>query len=104
MIRLLDCSDDDLRVRGAAITYRFHDIGYAIDLEHVTKLLISEAAERKLLAILRVGEEIGFGVIAEMVEDQDILMRLKALGVSHAQGFGIQQPRPIADFAAPPVR
>ena len=44
--RLSDCSDDDLRVRGAAITYRLHDIGYAIDLEHVTELLIREAPER----------------------------------------------------------
>ena len=37
----------------------------------------------------------GFQVIAEMVEDQDILLRLKALGVGFAQGFGIQQPHPI---------
>lgn len=44
--RLSDCSDDDLRVRGAAITYRLHDIGYAIDVEHVTELLIHEAPER----------------------------------------------------------
>ena len=37
---------------------------------------------------------------AEMVEDQDILTRLKALGVSHAQGFGIHEPQPITRFAA----
>ena len=37
----------------------------------------------------------GFQTIAEMVEEQDILVRLKALGVSLAQGFGIQQPHPI---------
>jgi EAL domain-containing protein (putative c-di-GMP-specific phosphodiesterase class I) len=66
----------------------------------VRRLLNSESAERKLRAILRVAEAIGFGVIAEMVEDQDILTRLKALGVSHAQGFGIHEPQPIARFAA----
>ena len=66
----------------------------------VRKLLGGGSAERKLLAILRVAEVIGFGTVAEMVEDQDILMRLKALGVSHAQGFGIYQPHPIAGFAA----
>ncbi len=65
----------------------------------VRKLLSSLSAERKLRAILRVAEAFGFGVIAEMVEDRDILARLKALGVSHAQGFGIQRPRPLADFA-----
>ena len=66
----------------------------------VRKLLSSSSAERKLLAILRVAEAIGFEVVAEMVEEQDILTRLKALGVSHAQGFGIHQPQPITRFAA----
>lgn len=72
----------------------------------VRKLLSTPAAEAKLKAILRVGEVMGFQVIAEMVEDQDILMRLKALGVAYAQGFGIQQPHPLelmAIAAAPPA-
>ena len=66
----------------------------------VRKLLSSPSAQTKLLAILRVAEAIGFEVVAEMVEEQDILTRLKALGVSHAQGFGIHEPQPIARFAA----
>ena len=61
----------------------------------VRKLLTTPSAETKLRAILRVGEVMGFQVIAEMVEEQDILMRLKALGVAYVQGFGIQQPHPI---------
>lgn len=71
-----------------------------VDGSIVRKLLGNGSAERKLLAILRVADVIGFSVVAEMVEDQDILTRLKALGVSHAQGFGIYQPHPIAGFAA----
>lgn len=43
---MIDTADDDLRVRGAAIIYRLHDIGYAIDLERVTELLIAEAPAR----------------------------------------------------------
>ena len=65
----------------------------------VRKLLTAPAAEAKLRAILRVGEVMGFQVIAEMVEEQDILLRLKALGVAYAQGFGIQQPHPIEKIA-----
>ena len=61
----------------------------------VRKLLTTPSAETKLRAILRVGEVMGFQVIAEMVEEQDILTRLKALGVAYVQGFGIQQPHPI---------
>ena len=65
----------------------------------VRKLLSAPAAESKLKAILRVGEVMGFELVAEMVEDQDILMRLKALGVGYAQGFGIQQPHPLEKIA-----
>jgi EAL domain-containing protein (putative c-di-GMP-specific phosphodiesterase class I) len=79
---------------------KLHVAYVKVDGTIVRKLLSSESAERKLRAILRVAEAIGFGVIAEMVEDQDILTRLKALGASHAQGFGIQQPRALADYSA----
>ncbi|HEY8070093.1 MAG TPA: EAL domain-containing protein [Burkholderiales bacterium] len=70
-----------------------------VDGTIVRKLLSAPAAETKLKAILRVGEVMGFQVIGEMVEDQDILLRLKALGVGFAQGFGIQQPHPIEKLA-----
>jgi EAL domain-containing protein (putative c-di-GMP-specific phosphodiesterase class I) len=70
-----------------------------IDGVIVRKLLSAPAAEAKLKAILRVGEVMGFQSIAEMVEEQDILVRLKALGVGYAQGFGIQQPHPIEALA-----
>jgi ammonium transporter, Amt family len=70
-----------------------------IDGVIVRKLLSALAFEAKLKSILRVGEVMGFQCIAEMVEEQDILVRLKALGVSYAQGFGIQQPHPIEALA-----
>jgi EAL domain-containing protein (putative c-di-GMP-specific phosphodiesterase class I) len=40
-------------------------------------------------------------VVAECVEEQDLLVRLKALGVGYAQGFGVHQPLPIDRVAAP---
>lgn len=61
----------------------------------VRKLFEHPRAEAKLRAILRVGEVMGFEVVAEMVEEQDILTRVKALGASYAQGFGIRQPHAI---------
>jgi len=66
-----------------------------IDGSIVRKLLTSARAETKLRAIKTVGDALGFQLVAEMVEDQDILVRLKALGVDYAQGFGICQPHPI---------
>ncbi len=66
-----------------------------VDGSIVRKLLTDAAAEAKLRAIQKIGEATGFKLIAEMVEDQDILVRLKALGVAYAQGFGICEPHPI---------
>jgi EAL domain-containing protein (putative c-di-GMP-specific phosphodiesterase class I) len=66
-----------------------------VDGSIVRKLLMSEGARTKMNAILRVAEALRIGVVAENVEEQDILARLKALNVSHAQGFGIHRPQPI---------
>ena len=66
----------------------------------VRKLIKSSVAAGKLTAILRVAEATGMGVVAECVEEQDVLVRLKALGVGFAQGFGIYQPHPIDSVAA----
>lgn len=71
-----------------------------VDGSIVRKLLRSGVAEQKLKAIVRVGEAIGVGVIAECVEDADILARLKLLNVGYAQGFGIARPAPIAQRPA----
>ena len=63
-----------------------------VDGSIVRKLLASEVARTKLNAILRVGKALGYAVVAEFVEEQDILLRLKALDVPFAQGFGVYQP------------
>lgn len=72
-----------------------------VDGSIVRKLLTSEAARTKMNAMVRVAEALGIGLVAECVEEQDILLRLKALNVSHAQGFGVYQPHPLDAIAAP---
>lgn len=66
-------------------------------------LLAGGTAETKAKAIVRVGDALGIGVIAECVEDQDVLLRYKALGAGYAQGFGIYEPQPIDTFATQPA-
>lgn len=34
------------RVAGAVVTYRLHDVGYALDLEHAARLLEGQATGR----------------------------------------------------------
>ena len=70
-----------------------------VDGSIVRKLLTSEVARTKMNAVLRVGSALGYAVVAEFVEEQDVLLRLKALGVPYAQGFGVYQPHPIEALA-----
>ena len=69
-----------------------------VDGSIVRKLPASATAQTKLNAILRVAEALGIGLVAECVEQPEVLAKLKALGVSHAQGFGVHQPQPLASF------
>jgi len=71
-----------------------------VDGSITRRLLTAETADTKLKAIVRVAEAAGFGVVAECVEDESILTRLRALGVGYAQGFGIYRPHPIASIAS----
>ncbi len=41
--------------------------------------------------------------VAEYVEDQDAVKRLREMGVDYAQGFYLAEPRPMGEFFAPPV-
>jgi EAL domain-containing protein (putative c-di-GMP-specific phosphodiesterase class I) len=70
-----------------------------VDGSVVRKLVSSEVARTKMNAIQRFAETLRMGVVAECVEGPDVLAQLKALKVSHAQGFGIQPPRPIDELA-----
>jgi len=72
-----------------------------VDGSITRRVLTSDSAETKVKAVVRVGEALGIGIIAECVEDQDVLLRLKALGVGYAQGFGILRPHSIDTMATP---
>lgn len=66
-----------------------------VDGSIVRNILKSPDALSKMNAVLRVGEVIGVGVIAECVEEPEILVRVKQLGAGYAQGYGIVEPHPI---------
>ncbi|WP_336604419.1 EAL domain-containing protein [Tolypothrix bouteillei] len=46
-------------------------------------------------AINQIGHVMGIQTIAEFVENEDILKKLKAIGVDYAQGYGIARPHPF---------
>ena len=46
-------------------------------------------------SINQIGHVMGIRTIAEFVENDTILAKLKALGVDYAQGYGIAKPIPL---------
>jgi len=69
-----------------------------VDGSITRRLLTNETALNKLRTIVRVAQTINVRVIAEFVEEFDVLVRLFGLGVGYAQGFGVARPTPIDDL------
>jgi EAL domain-containing protein (putative c-di-GMP-specific phosphodiesterase class I) len=64
-----------------------------------------EAALMRVLEIVRVAADLNVSAIAESVESDEVLARLRAIKVRYAQGFGVCAPQPMDELAElPPVR
>ena len=66
-----------------------------IDGSIILQILRVPEALAKVRAIQRVSKVIGISTIAEMVESDDSLARLRTVGVDYVQGFGIAPPQPF---------
>jgi EAL domain-containing protein (putative c-di-GMP-specific phosphodiesterase class I) len=66
-----------------------------VDGALVRNLRRSASATSKLKAVLRVGKATGVGVIAECVEDDQILGSLQLLKAGYVQGYGVDRPVPL---------
>lgn len=62
-----------------------------------------EAAAAKVAALLRLVARHGIAVVAECVEDDDVIAKLRAMKVRYAQGFGICLPQSIDLVSELPV-
>ena len=71
-----------------------------IDGVFVKDIVDDQIAGAMVEAINRIGQVMGIATIAEFVETDAILEKLKALGVNYAQGFIIAEPRPFACFSS----
>ena len=52
-------------------------------------------------SINEIGHVMKKKTIAEFVENDDILEKLRVIGVDYAQGYGIAAPKPIAELLLP---
>jgi diguanylate cyclase (GGDEF)-like protein len=75
-----------------------------VDELKIDKSFVTRSDDAKDDAILRatigLAHELDLTVVAEGVEDDAAIARLKALGCEHAQGFGIGKPMPQEQFLA----
>jgi diguanylate cyclase (GGDEF)-like protein/PAS domain S-box-containing protein len=51
-------------------------------------------------SIKDIGHVMGKKVIAECVENDEVLEKLREIGIDYAQGFGVGEPRPIDEIAS----
>lgn len=81
------------RIRGFVVDF------LKIDGSTLLSIPNDPVALAKVQAINDVARKIGVRTIAEMVESEDVLAKLKEIGVDFAQGFGISRPQPLSDKA-----
>ncbi len=55
-------------------------------------------------SIAQIGHVMNIQTIAEYVENQDILVELRAIGVDYAQGFHLALPAPLAEFSCTDIK
>lgn len=68
-----------------------------IDAGLIINILRHPADLARVKAIHAVVRAIGIRTIAECVEDDATIVKLHALGIDYAQGFGIARPRPLGE-------
>jgi PAS domain S-box-containing protein len=76
-------------IRGFRVDY------FKIDGSIIFNILRDPVNLAKITAIHNVASKIGVGTIAELVEDEETIAKLKEIGIDYAQGFGISRPRPL---------
>jgi PAS domain S-box-containing protein len=88
---------DDFGTGFGGLTYLKHlpADSVKIDIEFVRDLASSEADQRLVRAIVDLAHGFGQTTVAEGVEDEQTLQRLRELGVDRAQGYFLGRPGPL---------
>ena len=73
-----------------------------IDGSFVKGMLEDPIDAAMVASIHQIGHVMGMQTIAEFVENDAMLAKLKELGVDYAQGYGIDKPRPLVTPASTP--
>lgn len=69
-----------------------------IDGAFVEKIVDSEVDRAIVAAIVKLSTTLGFDVVAEKIETEEITRQLRELGVTHGQGYHLHRPEPLDDL------
>lgn len=69
-----------------------------IDGSLVYNIPYDEKDLAKVAAINRIAHTIKIQTVAELVENEEIIIKLREIGVDFAQGFGVARPRPLNEL------
>ena len=75
-----------------------------IDGSFVRDLADSTTDYALVKSINEIGHSLGMKTIAEFVETEAIMEKLREIGVDYAQGYAVRKPLPIADLVELGVR
>jgi diguanylate cyclase (GGDEF)-like protein len=73
-----------------------------IDGTFIRELVTDRADEVLVKSLVQIARELGKRTIAEFVEDEPTLVKLRALGVDYAQGYHIGRPAPLTPHSDMP--
>ena len=68
-----------------------------IDGSFIKDIINDVVAAEMVRSVNQVGHMMGIKVIAEYVENDQIIQLLREIGVDFGQGYGISKPIPMAD-------
>ncbi|MEQ8306809.1 MAG: EAL domain-containing protein [Hoeflea sp.] len=71
-----------------------------IDGAFVEKIVDSNVDRAIIASIMELARNLGFDVVAEKIENEKVVTRLRQLGVAYGQGFHLHKPEPLDDIIA----
>ena len=92
---------DDFGIGYSSLRFlqQFHSDALKIDGSFVKDMISDPLDTAMVESINHIGHVMGKLTIAEFVENDEILARVRELGVDYAQGYGIAKPVPFNEVA-----
>ncbi|MBE8232993.1 MAG: EAL domain-containing protein, partial [Endozoicomonadaceae bacterium] len=71
-----------------------------IDGVFIKDIVTDEISQEMVRSIKQIGHVMGLEIIAEYVENDEIIEMLNEIGIDYGQGYGISRPMPIDEVVA----